>query len=116
MQKYLPTTHFRLRCFILISLVIFIYVITNSPLPTLVGSGTFNYRIKPCMWLGLALIAWLFPRVHSKSLIKFKSSINMWAMTFALVFVVISVLAGFIDGLGKSPYSHTPKGMLINFF
>lgn len=116
MRKYLPTTHSGMRCLIIISLVIIIYIITNSPLPTLVGSRVFNYIIRPCMWLGLALIIWFFPDVRSKSQLKFKSSVNMWAMTFALVFIITSVFAGFIDGLGKSPYSQTPKGILINFF
>lgn len=116
MKEYLPTTYSRFRCFVLISLVIIIYFITNSSLPTMVGSRVFNYIIRPCMWLGLAFIILFFPRVRPKGQLKFMSSINMWAMTFALVFIVISVFAGFLDGLGKSPYSHTPKGLLINFF
>lgn len=116
MRKYLPTTYSRLRCIVLISLVLIIYMLTNSPLPTLVGSRVFNYFIRPCMWLGLAFIIFFFPKVRPKSQLKFISSVNMWALTFALVFIVISVFAGFLDGLGKSPYSHTPKGLLINFF
>ncbi|NMA01075.1 MAG: signal peptidase I [Clostridia bacterium] len=115
MRKYLPTNYSNIKI-ILTILALLIYIITNSSLPNLIGSSLFNYLIKPSMWLGLASIIWLLPRTRPKSLLKFQESVYWWAFTFALVYIVVLVLAGFIDGLGKSPYSHTPKWILINFF
>lgn len=116
MYRYLPAKHSKRTTIILISLTFFIFIITNSSLPTLIGSSLFNYLIKPCMWLGLAYTISCFTRTRPKSLLKFQGSVFWWAFTFALIYIVILVLAGFVDGLGKSPYSHTTKGILINFF
>jgi signal peptidase I len=43
-----------------------------------------------------------------------KSFINWWAFNFAIIFIAASVVGGFFNGFGKSPYSHTLKGMALN--
>lgn len=116
MHRYLPANHSNEKVIILTTLALLIYIITNSSLPNLIGSSLFNYLIKPCMWLVFAFFVWLLPRTRPKSLLKFQESVYWWAFTFALVYIVVLVLAGVVDGLGKSPYSHTPKGILINLF
>ena len=92
MRKYLPTNYSNIKI-ILTILALLIYIITNSSLPNLIGSSLFNYLIKPSMWLGLASIIWLLPRTRPKSLLKFQESVYWWAFTFALVYIVVLVLA-----------------------
>ena len=41
-------------------------------------------------------------------------SILNFAMYMGVLYVVLMVSAGFIQGFGKSPYSHTPLGILLN--
>jgi len=95
-------------------ILILIYVFENSPIKAYVNSSLFNYFIKPTIWFGVAIIAWNLPRTRSKAKLRFKNMLNFWALNFAIIYIIVSVSAGFIDGFGRSPYSRTPKGMLMN--
>jgi signal peptidase len=113
--EYLPTKASKVKCVLLISLLICIYVIENSAISIIIGSQAFNYILKPILWFGVIWIALLLPGIRTKAKLKQLASINGWAFIFALIFIVASFMIGFfIDGLGKSPYSHSLIGMLLN--
>jgi signal peptidase len=54
------------------------------------------------------------PRIKSKSRLRYKGFINFWAFNFGVIYVIITIFAGVIDSLGKSPYSHSIKGIFTN--
>lgn len=111
---YLPTKPSYNRCFILIGLMIFMYALDNSFIKIPVSSFILTYIIKPILWIGLAYIIWRFPRIRSRGKLKLKGLIYFWAFNFGVTYILISIIAGIIDGLGKSPYSHSPMGILTN--
>jgi signal peptidase len=55
------------------------------------------------------------PHIKSAAKLKHKKFINFWAFYFGLFYVLLTIFAGFFDGLGKSPYSHSIKGLILNF-
>jgi len=115
-KKYLPTRTSQAKSVLLIGLFIFLYIIDNSLIASLIGSSGYNLVIKPLLFGGLALIIWLMPAIHPRATRKQRQSINVWAFNFAIVYIVILILAGLIDGLGQSPYDHSITGIIINVF
>jgi len=113
-EKVLPTRASKTRCFLLIGLLIFLYVFENSSITTLIDSWILNYIIKPGLWIGLAYLVWIFPKIRAKGLLKLKGTLCWWAFYFGVIYIVVSFIAGVIDGLGKSPYSHSPIGIITN--
>ncbi len=113
-NRWLPTQRSWVRSFLLTVLIIILYIIDNSSIRTLVKGGLYNNFIKPILWIGLALVAWSFPLIHPRAKLKYRSFLKLWAFNFAIIFIIISALAGLIDGFGKSPYSQTPKGIIMN--
>ncbi|MTI66906.1 MAG: signal peptidase I [Firmicutes bacterium] len=113
-NNYLPTKASKKRCFLLIGLLLSLYLVENSPITKYLDNQILNYILKPMLWGSMALIVWIFPKIRSKGLLKLKGLINIWAFNFSIIFIVISVIAGVIDGLGKSPYDHSLRGMLLN--
>jgi signal peptidase len=112
---YLPTKVSKRKCALLIYLLIFIYIIENSSLSSIIDVQVFSYIIKPLLWVGVAWFVWLLPRVRGKAKLKQLNSINGWAFIFSFIFIVASFMIGFfVDGLGKSPYNHSMGGMLLN--
>lgn len=95
-------------------LLIFIYLLENSSITSYIDSFTFNYILKPALWSAVAFLVWYFPRVRSKAKLKHKSFLYFWAFNFATIYVIITIIAGLIDALGKSPYNHSLKGIVIN--
>jgi signal peptidase len=113
--KYIPARVSKVKCVVLIVLIIVIYIIESSTISEIINTQVFSYVLKPLLWLGVVLIIWQFPRVRAKSKLKQLNSINGWAFIFAFIFIVASFVIGFfVDGLGKSPYSHSLIGILLN--
>ncbi|MTI48859.1 signal peptidase I [Sporosalibacterium faouarense] len=114
-EDFLPTKVSKLRCSILVLMVIVIYCIENSSIPSIIGSQSFNYIIKPILWGIVVLTIWLYPRANGHALLKLRGLVNLWAFNFAIIYIACSVIVGiFIEGLGKSPYAHSPIGILKN--
>ena len=113
-SNYLPTRRSKQISILLIGLLFCVYALENLPIASLIGSQAFNYLVKPLIWIGMAFIVYKLPNIHPKAGLKQMASIKLWAFNFAVIFIVVSVMIGLFDGLGKSPYSHTPKGILIN--
>ena len=114
-RDYLPTKASKGKCALLIGLLICIYIIENSSISSMIGIQAYSYIVKPLLWVGVAWLVWLLPKVRAKAKLKQLNSINGWAFIFAFIFIVASFMIGFIvDGLGKSPYSHSIVGMSLN--
>ena len=113
-EEFLPTRSSYKRSFIVIILLLSMYAFENSPISKYIDGFTFNYIIKPILWIGLTFIIWSYPRIKPKGLLKLRSLINFWSLSFAVVYIITTVLAGLIDALGKSPYNHSLKGILTN--
>ncbi|MCT4607111.1 MAG: signal peptidase I [Marinisporobacter sp.] len=113
-EKFLPTKASKSRCCLLIGVMICLYLLENASITSFIDSRIFNYIIKPILWIGVAYIVWLLPKVRAKGLLKLRSFLNWWAFNFAVIYIMVSVVAGMIDGFGKSPYSHSPIGIITN--
>lgn len=113
-SKFLPTRVSSKRNIIVILLLLSIYIIENSPISKFIDNYTFTYRIKPLLWISISIIVWQIRHIRPKGKLRYRGLLKFWAFYFGIIYVIITVLAGLIDGLGKSPYNHTPKGILIN--
>lgn len=100
--------------FMVIGLLIGIYTIGSLPLAPVIGSWVFHYALKPFLWLVLALIIWQLPKPEDQGEQKLLGMVNWWALSIACILIIFSILAGFIHGFGRSPYSHSVVEMLIN--
>lgn len=104
------------RCFILLLSVLGIYSLENQLITSLVGNFTFGNILKPLLWCGIALVIFTMPALRYKSKLRTRNFINSWSLIFAVVFLCVQFLAGFVDGLGKSPYDHSFFGITLNIF
>lgn len=113
-KKYLPVHPSRKRAFMLLGAVLLIYLLGVLVYRSVISNSVYNFILKPVLWLGLAGVAWIFPRVRTKAPLRMMNSICMWAFIFAAINLLLLIFAGFIDGFGKSPYDHTIKGIILN--
>ena len=113
-QNYLPTRSKQNRSLLLISLLILIYLFENSTVTSYIDNFIFSYILKPIIWVGMVFLIWNLPKFRPKAKLKHKSLLYFWTFNFAVIYVIITIIAGLIDGMGKSPYSHSPKGIFIN--
>ena len=113
-KEFMPTRISYRRSFMFLFILLAIYLIQNSPLSTVVDSFKFNYIIMPAIWIAISFLVWYQPRIRPKGLLRLKSLVLLWAFAFAIIYIIINVFAGVIDGLGKSPYNHSFRGILTN--
>lgn len=100
--------------FFLAGLALVIYIFENTAITMINNSHILNYIIKPGLWIGVALIIYKLPRLRLQSKIRFRTFISWWALNFAVIFIAALLMAGLIDGLGKSPFDHSIKGVFLN--
>ncbi len=110
----MPVNASKAKCAAYAGVVICLYIVENSGLPALVGSQTYNLVLKPVLWSTVALLPALSPAIRPQGKLRLRGSIIGWALTFSIIFVIVSLFAGLVDGFGKSPYDHTLFGMLMN--
>lgn len=96
--------------------VLAIYALDNIFIRSLVGTSLFIYVLKPLFWCGIAVMIFLLPAQRYKSKLRFGNFINSWSFIFAVVYLCVQILAGLVDGLGKSPYDHSLSGIGLNIF
>ncbi|MDF2655345.1 MAG: peptidase signal peptidase [Bacillota bacterium] len=104
----------KFRCLLLLLTALGIYSLENHYVTKLIGSFNFVYVVKPFLWCGLALAIYLMPVLRYKSKLRTRNFINSWSFIFAVVYFSVQFLAGLVDGFGKSPYEHSPVGIVIN--
>lgn len=112
--KFSPTERSNKNIFMIISLLIFIYLINNFVIKTYISSFILNYIINSILWLLVVIIIWQIPHNKPSGKLRLRSFIYQWAFIFAILYIVISVFTGLIVGFGKSPYNHSIIGILTN--
>lgn len=113
-QKYLPSGKSRVRCILLAGMILACFFLDNPYVMSLNDSPYFNQIIKFSMWMGVALTVWLFPRIRPKGKLRLNSFVSLWAFNFAVMFIAALIVSGLIDELGRSPYDHSLKGIILN--
>jgi len=102
------------RLILLVGLVFFIYLTDNGLVKTITGQTIYNCILRPMMWIGAGVLVWSFPAVLPAGKRRMFKSLRIWAFNFAIIMIAAQVSAGLLDGFGKSPYSNSPTGILIN--
>lgn len=113
-RSYLPAGHSKTKCLLFIGGMLFIYLLDNLSVSRYIGYDTYTFILKPVLWITLAVIIRVLPASRPKGPLKLRENIVLWAFILAAVNLIISLAGGLIDGFGKSPYSHTFTGMLLN--
>ncbi|MFA5575703.1 MAG: signal peptidase I [Tissierellaceae bacterium] len=116
LNNYLPTKRRDIRKLLLIIAIILIYTIENSPIKGYFNSFIFTYLIMPMIWIIVFLILKDTRQIRANIKIRNMKILNFWVFYFGLIYIVVNLLAGLIDGFGKSPYNHTPFGIATNIF
>jgi len=106
----------RLYVIIIFTIITIFYLMENLHLIPFTKSLTFLYWIRPSLMLAAAYLVWSFPQPRTAGKVRLYGFINSLALIFAGFYIVAMFAGGLIDGLGKSPFSFTPKGILINIF
>lgn len=111
-----PTRFSKSRYLIVISLILFIYLLDNPSLKTVAVNDYLYSLIRPLLWCGITLLVWHYPVVLPVGKLRIRGALNFWAFNFAVIMIAVQFVAGLIDGIGKSPYNHSLTGILSNMF
>jgi signal peptidase len=114
-NRFSPTRISKAKCLLLVGCLLFLYILDNSSILPVIDFEYIDY-IKLLLWIGLALLIVRIPRIRFSGKLKHKNSIAGWAVIFGLINIMVMILAGFFFGFGKSPYSQTLSGIIINIF
>ena len=112
--KYLPEKNSYTRSILVVILLAVIYILENLPNTFYIDDVVFTYIIKPLLWTGVVAFIWFMPHVRPKARLRHRKVIYLWGFIFGLMYILINIAAGFFEGIGKSPYSHSPAGIITN--
>jgi signal peptidase I len=115
-DKYLPLRVSGAGCFTAIIVFLAVYFFDIPFFASIFDSYLFSFILKPMLWFILVYIVLLLPRIKYNGKLRFKNLIVLWAFNFSLIFIILSIVCGLVDGFAGSPYSHTAEGMLLNIF
>ena len=108
--------------YLILGLITAIYLVVNLVLPS--GGEIESYIIRPLLWIGLAILTYLFSQKEGLSILQFRK-VRRWFIgnspwqTGVLLggfHVAMLILIGLFAGFGKSPYAFTPIAILRNAF
>lgn len=117
MPKLVPVnkSSFTKLAVILLGLLFLIYMLENFWLASLIGGFIGSYVIRPLLWL---VIVWLvykkYPLVTGEAKLRLRPFLIQITIICGIVWILANVAGGLIDGFGKSPYSLSIKGIIIN--
>lgn len=89
-------------------------VLGYTLLPALAGASASTYYIKPVFWLILSIYVWRQPKVRFKGKLKLYRFIILWSAICGILYLSVFFLGGFLDGIGRSPYSKSAGGIITN--
>lgn len=93
-----------------------LYIIKNFVLTGRIESGIKYYIFQTLIWtIPAVLINKWGPGIYLKSKIRYRVKVYQWAFYSAVSYMGCQFFIGFIQGFGRSPYSHTPIGVISNF-
>lgn len=102
-------------CGYLIALLMLFYFVEYRPFMPFMGTIQFKYYGMPLLWIGLILyMQFQLPHHHGHSKLRFRGTVLAWAFNCGVVWIVVNLIAGVVIGFGKSPYSHSINGILLN--
>jgi len=81
------------------------------------GAGVFEaYVLRPALWVLAGYTAYRLPRERPLGSLRSSKALIGVGLLIGSVQVACSVLLGLMEGFGKSPYSFTPSGLLVNLW
>ena len=99
---------------ILLLVLILVYIFENSIFYNHLDYNTYNYYIKPIIWIIIFIFNSSFvPKVHSRSKLKHKEYFALCALICGLIYVAVYMLAGVVNEYGRNPYDLKPKYFLL---
>lgn len=113
-QECINNSNSKRRCYFVLLLIIIIYLLENLPLFSFSHSTIYVYIVKPIIWTGIFLAIWFFPRVKYSGKLRLYSTLKWWTIYMAFAYISSIILAGMIEGFGRSPYDLSPYGILTN--
>jgi len=108
---------------IILSLII-IYLIPNMIPTNIIDSSIQTYILKPIIWTILAITIFYISKKQEINITSFKK-IRKWqigknptqaAILIGCFHISLLIISGIYMGFGQSPYSHTPRFLIINLF
>ena len=99
---------------LLILIIALLAALDYRVLPLLLGADCYLYFFKPLIWLGLTVYVWSRPLQRFKGKLKLYNYILMWSTICAIIYICFYFGAGFIDGIGLSPYTKKWQGIILN--
>jgi signal peptidase len=93
-----------------------IYLVINLGLLKGIGSIAGSYIVPALMWALLAVFVLVLPRYRPTAKLRDKAAIIQLAFIIGFIQILVYVIGGLFSSFGKSPYSFTPTGILINLF
>lgn len=106
----------KLSNYLVIVALLIIYSFDSIGLINIFGYNFAYYKVSSFIWLLFCVYLWNMPEVRSKAKLKYKQNIYWWAFNLGIIYIFIYFFSGFIDGFGRSPYSHTFLGSIQNIF
>lgn len=105
----------RYNWWLVLGLLAAIYCLINLGLPRVpIDSFAKTYVIQPILWGLLAWAILVLPKYRTAGGLRLKTAIIQLALMIGFFQVVLYVIGGLFSSFGKSPYSFTPTGILIN--
>ena len=107
---------------LLLTLLIFIYLLLHYIAPGFFSSPLGAYLITPLLWISYAIITYLTTRYEGMNIWQYKK-IRKWdfgrkpldaVLLIAGTQIALLILFGILFTFGNSPYSHTPTALLTN--
>jgi len=98
---------------ILVSLGV-VYLLINLALPRLFSGFTTAYIIGPLLWCLVITVTLLISRYWAGEKLQFTKSLLWIGLLLGTFQVSAFVITGLFFGFGRSPYSFTPTGIILN--
>lgn len=98
---------------ILLVILVIMYIFENYSSEFL-RSSNFIYIYKPGVWIIIAIAASVLSRKSFMKDIGIKSLLMWWTIFLASVYILINIFMGLLLGFGRSPYSHSLSGIVMN--
>jgi signal peptidase len=113
-KKWMPEGQSLKRSILLLFMLAGMYSLDNTPIAKFIGNRLFYFLVKPAIYLGVAYIVWRLPSRKPKARLKHMSYLKFSAFNYGVVYVLLNIGAGLLDGFGKSPYDHSVIGIITN--
>jgi signal peptidase len=97
-------------------LVIAAYCLTNFPLGDVLGGFLGSYGLPILLWGFLAFATVKMPLGRTATKPRFREMFCWLGIMSAVVGIMVAFAAGLLEGLGRSPYDLSLKGIIVNIF